>query len=462
MKPVQVLFGIFVVFAIIGILWDLWEKARNKGYFRSMPKLPNADDEDDEEMSKLFDEYGQKRTNNIKYSYDPSQLPDVTFGSYKPPPINTMDFKMFKEMVVNPDYIRMYKQAVVTNYKYKIYRYKLMLKELNNVLNENSDQDSHNSTVARTKICIAEVTKVLTLARKKLPKINLDEIYNNLVAIVDSKDGLGSIVGRDRIKDQIVRNIFSFSRDPISFSSTFQNIALYGSPGLGKTRLGQIIGTVYSKSGILVRGEFRKTTKQDFTSGIIDESAALTRQIFFNTLESVLFIDEAYGLTPPKSLINNGGNDHRQDAVTEMVNALDQYKGLNIVVVAGYKDKMEQDFMKSNKGMRRRFKTVIELTPYSTKQLTDILLMFLHKQSETIEITNSDAALLYKIVSYYYENNILFENQAGDAEKLASSILESKNSSLIEWGSYESNYQIIGQGVNNYLLNNGIRDNFVS
>lgn len=396
-------------------------------------------------------EDSQSKKRKKKFNYD-NNIPIELKPGQTAQSENNIDFEAFKRIVETREFIIRFKKSLHESYleKKKIYA-RLLLKAQSNTTKKNILELDSNQT--RNEKAIAQIKNVLetlevrmkTLSEKRIRKDFNDIIYNQ-----DS--GFASLVGREDVKNMIARRIYTFAKNPLVFAKSFQNIAIYGKSGVGKTKLAETLGWIYAKSGILVRRKFLKVSKQEFTSPYVDESAALTRGVVMSCLEGVLFIDEAYGLTPGDSIFGSLGGSHKDEAITELVNALDTYRGLGVVMVGGYEDKMEKNFMTSNEGMKRRFPEVIRLRDYNSEQLTDILIDFILDTSQ-IEIDQSDANYIHSIIAHLNEKGV-FDRQAGDMQNLSADIVNSLYSSFYSWGSSEEhNRQIIRSGVNTFLKN---------
>ena len=70
-------------------------------------------------------------------------------------------------------------------------------------------------------------------------------------------------------------------------------------PGTGKTEIAKIMGSIYSKLGILKKGTYKKVTRSDMIAGYLGQTALKTRDLIKDNLDGVLFIDEAYYLYKP-------------------------------------------------------------------------------------------------------------------------------------------------------------------
>lgn len=263
--------------------------------------------------------------------------------------------------------------------------------------------------------------------------------------IVNPEYGINSIVGRDDIKRTLVGMLYSFANKPQLFIDTFNNIALYGPSGVGKTRLGQVISFILSKSYILVKDNFLVKSRSDLVSQWIGGTAIKTRSLLYSSLESVLFIDEAY------QLITTGGigHDYGQESIGEILTFLDKYKGKCVIILSGYQKEMEE-FMKSNEGLPRRFLYIMILNPYTIEELTTILIRIISKY---YPIDHNTSSYIHDIMDKLYNYNPkVFDKQAGDILNLSTFILRKISSSYrYRWDHDKDRVVILLDAFNEYL-----------
>lgn len=307
---------------------------------------------------------------------------------------------------------------------------------------------------------ILDIENIVEIVKKKKETINEQDIEIGLEeAIEDPDDGISALMGRKSIKDQLASQLYSFSKGYKTFFGNFNNIVITGPAGSGKTRLAKTIAFAFSKVGILARGVVKIVTRTEIVGQYIGHTAPRTRGALLETLEGILFIDEAYQLTPcPEDKI--GSKDFGSEAITEMVNFLDKYIGLNIVIVAGYENVMNRCFMTANEGLPRRFPYRYVLSPYTVSELTDILINNLkRKVRDGIDIDEEAGNYLYSLTDMIYKNMPeLLGNQAGDMLNLSSNINNAINSSYhIQWinGNLENNKKIILAGFDDFLESKG-------
>ena len=300
-----------------------------------------------------------------------------------------------------------------------------------------------------------EFKNIISLIEKNL-SVSIDTLRRDLLlSITDTDLGIESIIGRETIKDQVASLIFTFSKSYHSFLKSFNNIALLGSAGIGKSRLAQTIAFVLNKSHILAKDRVNIVTRSDLVAGYVGQTAMKTKSVLLSSLESILFIDEAYQLTPC-SQQELDRDSYGKEAMTEIVNFIDKYIGLIIVIVAGYEGVMNKCFFASNEGLTRRFPSRYLLSPYSNSDLTNILIKSIKEQMPDVKIDNEIADILYSLISnVQLDNPEAFKNQAGDMLNLASYIVKSiYNSYNTDWE--RDKISIIVNGFNDYMATKGL------
>lgn len=271
-------------------------------------------------------------------------------------------------------------------------------------------------------------------------------------ALYNADRGLASLVGRKDIKDQIVSRLYAFSRNWKVFVGNFCNFAILGRSGSGKTKLGQVISFVFARSGILATDRISIVSRSDLVGQYVGQTAPRTRSLLLDSLEGVLFIDEAY------QLASGGKRDFGHESITEMVNFLDKYIGMSVVIVAGYEDLMKQKFFPSNEGLERRFPHQIILKSYTISQLTDILVTFLER-SIHFPINKYTRNCLYTLVYKTHQKYpAAFDKQAGDMLNLGESLVTAIYSSYkIQWNkeNVKDNVFILKDGFQRFLQRKG-------
>ena len=154
---------------------------------------------------------------------------------------------------------------------------------------------------------------------------------------------------------------------------------IYGHPGTGKTEIAKIIGTIFSKMGILKNETFKKVTRSDLIAGYLGQTALKTRDVIKECLGGVLFIDEAYAL----------GNEEKQDSFSKecidtLCEGLSDNKDNLMVIIAGYENELNKCFFNYNQGLSSRFTWRFKTDDYTGEDLYNIFLKMVNDCGWTI------------------------------------------------------------------------------
>ena len=278
-------------------------------------------------------------------------------------------------------------------------------------------------------------------ARKAVEKISPSRKAARFPSLLTGKDGLESIIGRKDVISEILSTVFAFAASPRFAEKSFPHLALLGHSGSGKTKLASVIARVYSHMGLLATSTVTFVTRSDLVAEFIGQTGPRTRHILYTTLEGILFLDEAYALGGGAGL-DGGFKDYGYESVAEIVNFLDKTTGCSMMIVAGYPEKMQENFFGLNEGLRRRFPTRILLGQFTPRELTLITLRDL-----TFTPTQKEADWLFGVIRKLEARHLL-TGQAGDAVELASALSRSRT-----LGEGEKSLHM---GMNDFLRSRGI------
>ncbi|MBR4513435.1 MAG: AAA family ATPase [Lachnospiraceae bacterium] len=136
-----------------------------------------------------------------------------------------------------------------------------------------------------------------------------------------------------------------------------------GNPGTGKTTVARRLMELYYSMGLIRKKKLVEIKPSDLMSHWGAATGMKAKSVIEKAYGGVLFIDEAY------AFVNNG--DQGQQALDEIMIAMENHPDDLVVIMAGYKDEM-RSLMKSNPGLSSRFTDEIEFADYSTEELVSI------------------------------------------------------------------------------------------
>ena len=205
-------------------------------------------------------------------------------------------------------------------------------------------------------------------------KYEADTEYNidleTLHKIKTELELLNNMVGIKSLKQSILNQLLYFIQGLHNNEQggDYKHTVIYGPPGTGKTEIAKIIGTMYSKIGILKKNIFKKITRNDLIAGYLGQTAIKTKQLINDCLGGVLFIDEAYSLASSES-----NDSFSKECLDILCESLSDHKDDLMVIIAGYEKEMNSTFFKANQGLKSRFIWRFTIDSYSSFELMKIL-----------------------------------------------------------------------------------------
>jgi probable Rubsico expression protein CbbX len=195
----------------------------------------------------------------------------------------------------------------------------------------------------------------------------LDQLDEELVGLRPVKTRIREIAALllvDRLRRQL-----DLRSGPPSLHMSFT-----GNPGTGKTTVALRMAELLHKLGYVRQGHLVAVTRDDLVGQYIGHTAPKTKEVLKRAMGGVLFIDEAYYLYKPEN-----ERDYGAEAIEILLQVMENQREDLVVILAGYKDKMDR-FFTSNPGMSSRIAHHIDFPDYSVDELVAIAKLMLAQQ----------------------------------------------------------------------------------
>jgi probable Rubsico expression protein CbbX len=189
------------------------------------------------------------------------------------------------------------------------------------------------------------------------------------------------LVGLKSVKTRIreIAALLLVERMRRSFGLTTQPPTLHmsftGQPGTGKTTVALRMATILHRLGHVRKGHLIAVTRDDLVGQYIGHTAPKTKDVLKRAMGGVLFIDEAYYLYRQEN-----ERDYGQEAIEILLQVMETQRDDVVVILAGYKDRMET-FFSSNPGISSRIAHHLDFPDYSIDELFAIAQLMLAEQT---------------------------------------------------------------------------------
>jgi SpoVK/Ycf46/Vps4 family AAA+-type ATPase len=197
----------------------------------------------------------------------------------------------------------------------------------------------------------------------------LDEVLNEL----DEFIGMRSV--KNSIRRLAVQSMFMKQRAAIGAGKVQQmamNFVLTGNPGTGKTSVARKMGEVLQSMEILPTSRVLEASRATLVGKYMGETPKIVNNMCDKAMGGILFIDEAYTLS-------DQNDQYGKEAIDTLMKRMEDDRGKFVVIVAGYKDKMDE-FLQMNAGLASRFTHKLHIDDYNEDELLAIFKKMAQKE----------------------------------------------------------------------------------
>ena len=179
---------------------------------------------------------------------------------------------------------------------------------------------------------------------------------------------VGLVPVKQRVQEIAALLLVDQARRKFGLSAPRPNLHMCftGPPGTGKTTVALRMAELLHRLGYLERGHLVHAMRDDLVGEYIGQTAPRTKQVLDRAMGGVLFIDEAYYLYRA-----HDAKDYGQEAIDILLQVMENERDQLVVILAGYKDRMEE-FFGSNPGMGSRIAHHLDFAAYELDELVAI------------------------------------------------------------------------------------------
>jgi len=222
--------------------------------------------------------------------------------------------------------------------------------------------------------------------QEELRSSNVQEVLDQL-----DRELIGLKPVKTRIRETAALLLVDRVREKMQLSSLSPTLhmSFTGNPGTGKTTVALRMAEILHRLEYVRTGQLITVTRDDLVGQYIGHTAPKTKDVIKKAMGGVLFIDEAYYLYKPEN-----ERDYGAEAIEILLQVMENNRDDLVVILAGYKDKMDT-FFHSNPGMRSRIAHHIDFPDYSAEELLAIAKLMLAEQNYRMSEEAAEALFEY-------------------------------------------------------------------
>ena len=212
------------------------------------------------------------------------------------------------------------------------------------------------------KRCVEDVRAKLSKLKEtagEQPDGSPTESLNALIGLADVKRQVRRITAFARMK----RDMKERDKEPIPI---VLNMEFTGNPGTAKTTVARILAGIFFELGLLKNGKPLEVGRADLVGAYQGQTARHVRDVFERAKGRLLFIDEAY------SLLESHEGEYGDEAISTIVQEMENHREETVVIFAGYPNKMKEFFAR-NPGLSSRVPFHIRFPDYSPEEMAKIV-----------------------------------------------------------------------------------------
>lgn len=211
----------------------------------------------------------------------------------------------------------------------------------------------------------------------------LDEGLQEERMIGTAQKELEEMIGLENVKAIIKKAKAYFKLKKLSMekggckNNASFHMVFTGNPGTAKTTVARLFAEILKDEKVLPTGKFVEVGRSELVGEHVGSTAPLVKKRFKEANGGVLFIDEAY------SLCDSCENSFGDEAITTIVQEMENNRDSVIVIFAGYPLQMKQ-FLSRNPGLSSRIAFHVNFEDYTVEDLIGITKLMISKKQMSI------------------------------------------------------------------------------
>lgn len=180
------------------------------------------------------------------------------------------------------------------------------------------------------------------------------------------------------------------------------HMAFVGNPGTGKTTVAQMTADLLYSMGVIRTDKVITVSALDLLGRYVGQTSGVTRSYCEKAYGGILFIDEAYLISPSRE--QSGNDQYRQECIGTLLQEMENNRDRLVVIFAGYPKEMDDFLHNSNSGFASRLYKVVPFEDYSDDQLMEIFDNFCKKDGYSLTRSAREKVRL-KLVTQRYSRD---------------------------------------------------------
>ena len=170
--------------------------------------------------------------------------------------------------------------------------------------------------------------------------------------------------------------------------------------GTGKTSFARLMFDFMYGYGVLQKRNFVERNALELKGSSVGSTTPKVQEAVRQAMGGCLFLDEAYALVDTGAAATGHTDPFSQDAIRTLLTEVENNRGNLMVVLAGYKDKIQR-LMRADPGLPSRFPKSLHLSDYSAAELAQVCTLVAKKRFNLVLADGLEDRLAKHIADYY-------------------------------------------------------------